>query len=203
MFPVDIEGTVSLDGTVLPQHVPVITRELATAFSDIGAVGVQSHSDKLSFRGDFFAALFALKRTPLYWVGASSLQVLPGNPGRIRYEFSLLPLLLFVTGGSAFLAVFAVASGVRLWVPLAVFVFCWLWLFGPNYVITSLALRSIVRNTANLGGTGTMTCSTCGARYDPSDYRSDVEWHCDRCGSLLRHPDHTASPGTETAVPLT
>jgi hypothetical protein len=166
---------------------------------------VEQVGNSISFRVGVAAWLrfsFGFRRRNLAVISGGTIEVVPGDPGLIRFEASTLLFAALCTAAVLFVVVDMFRSGepgpALTFAPLG-----WLWVVGLNYLFGRAGVRDLVATVVNLKGqgTGSRACPSCGTRYDPADYRQDArEKRCDNCGALLESSDDD-SPSAQHAHP--
>jgi hypothetical protein len=141
MFPVAIVGSLEL-APISAGQVPDVVRALMTALNSARASDVSSAENKVKFRAGVFRLVS--NSNVLVPVGSGEIEVHFGSPGRVRYRFSCVQMLVIVSVMALLLACLiptTESSPLRIGAPVAV----WLFLFGINYVIALRRLPAFIR----------------------------------------------------------
>jgi hypothetical protein len=142
MFPTGFRGefeVVAVEYEAINVLLLRVERELRAA----RALNVCRRGNKVSFRGGIFRLVS--NWNVLVPVGSGEIEVVPGNPAAVRYRFSCVEMLTFVTVVASALGVFLFTiAGIS--VAAFIFpIFIWFSMFGLNFLIASERLPAFVR----------------------------------------------------------
>jgi hypothetical protein len=147
MFPISIEGQIQVQGN-LNRDVTAerLYRSIRDKLKEAKANDIRHEAGKLTFRAGMFR--FVPSWNMLVAVDSGEFKVIPGRPGSVKYRFSMVQLLAVTTIMSCLLGLVGLARDGIFGAGYTI-VF-WLWLFGANYVIALIRLRSFVRNAVSI-----------------------------------------------------
>ncbi len=179
---IGVRGTFSV-ASVTPDDLDVLMPSIAARMASVGATRIEREGSRLSFRSGFFLFSWSV----LAPVGWASIEIEPGNPGIVRYDFSVTLMFLATCLGWLFWASSIVSTGLRdsaslyaLGLATAVWTLVW--------VVAWARLHALARGSVDPAGWGAsaLRCPGCGEPYRPADYREGApEWHCEACGATL------------------
>lgn len=185
MFPVSVNGQIELRA-LQPQHVRIVTDSIKRQLEAARARDMGQHDNIISFRNGLFPSRLISSLNMLGPLSQGKIEVCHGTPAVIKYRLSAIGMLIDVL-------VIALAAAILINItgglPKALLVFPCIFcvLFGANYLIAILRLRSFLRLAAAVHGERPFICPNCGSLYDPSDYRDDaIEKRCAACNELLK-----------------
>jgi hypothetical protein len=141
MFPTGFSGQfeiVAVEYRTIEILLQRVERELRFA----RALAVRRSGNKVSFKGGIFR--MAGRSNVLNPVSSGEIEIVPGNPAIVRYRFSCVQLLTFVTIFASSCAIFLFSTGAilsGLIFPLII----WLSMFGLNFLGASATLPAFVR----------------------------------------------------------
>ncbi len=142
MFPTSIKGTIELS-TCEPSDIPRILINVRSELEAASARDIHLSENKISFRGGIFRLV--TNWNVLVPIGSGEIEVDPGSPPVLKYNFSTLEILVI----ASLMALF-VGGSMALARPITLQtmefpIVAWLWLFGMNYLVAAFRLPAFVR----------------------------------------------------------
>jgi hypothetical protein len=144
MFPTSIEGRIDLPDTT-ELHADIMAACIVDALRDVRASAIERGGNTITFGGGIFRMVG--NWNVLVPVSSGAIEVRAGPDAGISYRFSCLQMLVLVSAMALGVAVVIPASepvAIRLGAPVAM----WAWLFGMNFLISTVRLRTFVRRAA-------------------------------------------------------
>jgi hypothetical protein len=145
MFPTSIDGTFELSHakeTEIESALSKLEQELALA----SACDIRRRDWKITFRGNAFR--FVSNRNIFSIIGAGEIKIDPNTPNQLRYSFSCVEFLTFVTLMTCFVGMYSTHYQPTSILSYAVPVAMWLLFFGSHYLFAKVWLRSFVKRAA-------------------------------------------------------
>jgi hypothetical protein len=197
IFPVSISGELETRALNVSDAQRVL-REVQHALENERMGSVEQAGNTISFRVGIAAWLrwsFAFGRRSVSIISGGTIEVVPGDPGRIRYEASTRLFAVLSTAAVVLMVFTMLRDG---WVGPALLFgpLGWLWVVGLNYVFGRAGVRDFVATMVDLEGQrpGSSACPSCGTPYDPADYRPEApEKRCVTCRALLEPADGSSA----------
>lgn len=146
MFPTSISGKHKI--TIISQaEADLILNRLQDALWEARATDLHRNNNTLYFQGGMLRFSFHASWNILNPVDTCRIDVIPGVPNGVRYQFSTVQLLVMVTVAIILFSIVIafhpeesfLASPI---VPIA----GWAWLFGMNYILAAVSLRKFISN---------------------------------------------------------
>lgn len=146
MFPTSISGKHKI--TIISQaEADLILNRLQDALWEARATDLHRNNNTLYFQGGMLRFSFHASWNILNPVDTCRIDVIPGVPNGVRYQFSTVQLLVMVTVAIILFSIVIafhpeesfLASPIA---PIA----GWAWLFGMNYILAAVSLRKFISN---------------------------------------------------------
>lgn len=146
MFPTGFSGEFEVVA-VEYRAIEVLLRRIECNLRAAGALDVRRSGNKVSFKGGLVRLVS--RRNVLNDVGSGEIEIVPGSPAVVKYSFSCVQMLTFVTVLAGSLAVFLFAIGGVSVVAFILPVVIWLLMFGMNFLLASERLAAFVRHSVS------------------------------------------------------
>lgn len=143
MFPTGFSGEFEVVA-VEYRAIEVLLRRIERELRIAGALDVRRSGNKVSFKGGLFRLVS--RGNVLNNVGSGEIEIVPGSPAVVKYSFSCVQMLTFVTVLAGSLAVFLFAIGAAV-VAFILPIVIWLVMFGMNFLLASERLDAFVRHS--------------------------------------------------------
>ena len=141
MFPTGFSGQFEIVA-VEYRAIEILLQRVERELRFVRALEVRRSGNKVSFKGGLLR--MAGRSNVLNPVSSGEIEIVPGSPAVVRYRFSCIQLLAFVTILAGLLAICLFSIGAilaALIIPLVV----WLSIFGLSFVAAAELLRRFVR----------------------------------------------------------
>jgi hypothetical protein len=140
MFPIGFSGEFEIVA-VEYRTIEILLQRLEQKLRRARARNVRRNGNKVSFKGGFFR--IAGNWNVLNPVSSGEIEIVPGNPAVVKYRFSFVQLLVFVTVVAASCMIFLVSIG-AIWAALIFPPMIWLSMFGLGFMLASARLPPFV-----------------------------------------------------------
>jgi hypothetical protein len=142
MFPTSISGEFTLELST-SECVDSVLRQIEHGLEEVNATSIVRTGNKITFRGGIRRLVSSAN--VLIPVGSGEIEVLPGNPGSVKYNLSCVEMLTCTTIVSIFLGLMELgaSNSPTYWflTPFSV----WAFVFGLSYLTALFSLPAFVK----------------------------------------------------------
>lgn len=144
MFPTGFSGEFEVVA-VEYRAIEILLRRIERELRAAQALDVRRSGNKVFFKGGLLRLVG--NGNVLNGVGSGEIEIVPGSPAVVKYNFSCVQMLTFVTVFAGALAVFLFAIGGVSVVAFILPVVIWFFMFGMNFLIAPERLPAFVRHS--------------------------------------------------------